>query len=250
MTDYNFDNLYDPNNNSRQNHTRTLEEIIQFALQKRLLEVHTCIPGQVTDVRDDGYVNAQPLLKRRFTNNSVIEMPIIQKVPVINPRGADFSIKLPVAAGDKGLILFAERSIDSWVVSGGMTDPQDIRTHDYSDAIFLPGLYGTNDVLPGAAEDMILTNGDARLFLQKAGKFLLDGADEELLDLIAQTAQAVSDSAAATKQLADACAGLAGAVLGGAPFVAPINAAGVSAVSAQGDADTIKGKVEDLTGAE
>jgi hypothetical protein len=247
---YQYDDPYNGAEDSFETDTPTLDIAIDLAIKKRLLELHTCLPAEITKVRSNAFIDAQPLLNRRFTDNTVIAMPVIQEVPVVHPRGDDYWLKLPIAVGDKGMLVFSERSLARWKQQGSRTDPQDTRTHDYSDAIFIPGLYSKANIVEGNADDMVFHNGDAEIFLQKAGKFLVNGETEELLDLISQTVQAISDTAAATKALADACAGLAGAVLGGSGFVAPINAAGTSANTAKGDADTIKTKVDDMTGSE
>ena len=55
------------------------------------------------------------------------------------PGAGGYRITFPVAEGDTGLLLFAESSLDKWLVSGGTVDPEDDRRHDLTDAVFLPG---------------------------------------------------------------------------------------------------------------
>ena len=67
-------------------------------------------------------------------------LPVIPSVPVCFPGSGGWRVTFPVAKGDTGLIIFCARSIDRWLSEGGSVDPQDDRTHDLSDAVFIPGL--------------------------------------------------------------------------------------------------------------
>ena len=67
-------------------------------------------------------------------------LPVIPSVPVCFPGSGGWRVTFPVAKGDTGLLVFCARSIDRWLSEGGSVDPQDDRTHDLSDAVFVPGL--------------------------------------------------------------------------------------------------------------
>ncbi len=215
---------------------------MRLAIEGILYNLHTALPCRVTVVHNNSYVNVQPLIQRRYTTGTLVALPEIQMVPVSHPRGQDYWIKLPIAVGDLGTIIFCERSIDSWKVKGYLTDPKDARRHDLSDAIFFPGVYPMSENLPGDADDMILHNGDAELYLQKEGKFLVQGPEEELLDLVSQLADTVQALAGAVVTL---CVAVATGV--GVDGTGVSNASS-AASSAGSDAGTIEGKVDDLTG--
>jgi len=196
-----FDQPYSEDSSSFQNETPQPDQVMVNAIQALLYDLHTAMPGQVTKVRGNSVIDVQPLLKRRYRDGSLVVLPIIQNIPVMHQRGAGYSIKLPIAVGDTGLIVFTERSIDAWSVSGGIVDPADPRKHDLSDAIFLPGLYPNNNQVAGGATDMVLTNGSntitisksgdmvlqngsAIITLEAAGKFKIANAGQELLALL------------------------------------------------------------------
>ena len=67
-------------------------------------------------------------------------LPVIPSVPVCFPGSGGWRVTFPIAKGDTGLLVFCSRSIDRWLSEGGSVDPQDDRTHDLSDAVFIPGL--------------------------------------------------------------------------------------------------------------
>lgn len=189
-----FDNPYDPASEDLENETRSLDIVIADAVDKKLYETHTWLPAVVTNVRGNQLVDIQPQLLRKYKDGKLVKIPVIQNVLVGMPRGKSYWIKLPVAVGDTGIALFCERSIDRWGVSGGFVDPQDSRKHHVSDAIFIPGIYPSNDQVVGAATDMVLHNGAAEIQLQPAGTFKMKNATNELLDLLTQTVQAIIDA--------------------------------------------------------
>lgn len=167
--------------------TKTLDQIIWWAISNYLMEVHTCLPGKIIKVRDNNEVDVQPLLKQLFMTSKAAEsIPAMQNVPVIVPRGTDYWIKLPIAVGDTGLILFSERSLDIWLEQGGEVDPDDVRKFDLSDAMFIPGLYPFDQQLPGDATELTLHNALAEIVMKKSGKFKITNGTNELVDLTEQ----------------------------------------------------------------
>ena len=168
------------------------------AVRAGLLETHTCIPVQVMAVVSPSNVTVQPLLMRRFKASPTVPtsvalpLPIIQNVGVLQPRGATYSIKMPIAVGDLGIALFCERSLDKYMAGAGvLTDPADTRMHHLSDPIFVPGLYPFKLPLSAgsgssATTDLVLTNGLLEMSLQKAGTLLVKNEAVELMDLLNQ----------------------------------------------------------------
>lgn len=178
------DDLFNPASPTLENETKPLSRVIKIAIESALLNLHTWLPAQVTQVNGDGTVSIQPLLKRAYASGVVKALPVIQNVMVNVPRGTDYWIKLPVAVGDTGVALFCERSLDKWGVAGGQIDPGDSRTHDLSDPVFIPGVYPKNAPLAGDATDLVVHNGSAEATLKKAGKFQFKGSSEELLSIL------------------------------------------------------------------
>lgn len=181
-----FDDDFSEDQDSKQNETPQMDKVLFDAINGVLYDLHTAMPAQVVAIRGNSYVDIQPMLKRKYATGRVVNLPVIQNVPICVPRGADYAIKVPIAVGDTGFAIFSERSIDRWSVAGGLVDPKDSRRHDLSDAVFYPGLYPMDDQVEGAADDMVLQNGDAQLTIQKSGKFKLANEDQELLNILVQ----------------------------------------------------------------
>lgn len=67
------------------------------------------------------------------------EIPRLENVPVYFPRAGGWSLLFPITPGDECLVVFCDRCIDGWWQSGGVQNQAESRSHDYSDAIALPG---------------------------------------------------------------------------------------------------------------
>lgn len=187
MVDYQTsDDYFDPASQDTDSQTKSLAEVMRVAIDQALRDVHVWMPAQVTAVRDNSTVDVQPCLNELFRSQGSKPFPVLQNVRVEHPRGADFWVKLPIAVGDYGRVCFADKSLDSWLVSGGVVDPADPRIHDLADAAFVPGFYPNGSTLPGAAADMVLHNGKAEVYLQKAGTFKVTNGSQELINLINQ----------------------------------------------------------------
>ena len=116
--------------------------VLQTQLRRSLW---TALPGRVQSF--DGSkqsADIEPLIHDTWEaedgTNQTGPLPVIPSVPVCFPGSGAFRVTFPVAKGDTGLLIFCSRSIDRWLSEGGSVDPQDDRTHDLSDAIFIPGL--------------------------------------------------------------------------------------------------------------
>lgn len=176
-----YDDPYDPDTPSFQNETRPLDIVIKEAIDAVLLDLHTWLPARVVKVNGDRSVDVQPLLKRRYRDGTLVDLPILQNCMVSVPRGTTWSIDLPIAIGDSGLALFCERSLDNFSTSGGEpVDPADPRHHDLSDAIFVPGLYPLTNPLSGDGSELKITNGLAAIDLKVTGEATFGNGIAEL----------------------------------------------------------------------
>lgn len=180
--------------------TPTLIQTLQAVIDANLCELHTAMPCEI--VSYDYAKNlavVKPSLKRKYKNeDEAVELPTISNVPVSFQRMGPAHLRLPIKPGQTGQLIFNERSIDSWLVSGGKIDPLDPRKHSLSDAVFYPGLAPNNKKMSSsAAQDSIeLKLNNAYLEILNNNKFKLTNGTEELLDLVSQLSQVVIDMAA------------------------------------------------------
>lgn len=198
-----FDDLYNAGSETFEPEVPTFSRVLADAIDARLLELHTGLPCTVVKVRSNSYVDIQISLQRKYRTGALVNLPIIQNVPISHPRGADYWIKLPIAVGDSGYAMFSERSLDVWMVSGGLVDPNDPRLHDLTDAVFLPGLYPMSNVVEGEAADLVVHNGSAQMVVLKSGKFRIQNTSNELVDQTEKLATQAKALSVQTSLMAD-----------------------------------------------
>jgi len=128
----------------------TLEELLRTAIEYYLEEVHTSMPGRITEFDPvEQRAEVQPMVNRLIETEEGDELeepfPPITDVPIIFPRTKNFVVTFPIEVGDLVLLLFTERSIDKWLSSDAKTpvptNPDDFFRHDLSQAVAIPGLY-------------------------------------------------------------------------------------------------------------
>lgn len=170
--------------------TKELEEFIKDAIRKGMLEAHTCLPAKIKTY-DESTQKAEiiPLLKIKYKHkDKPTDLAVIPNVPVQWPSanaGAAF-IHLPLKAGDLGVVIFSERSMDTWLAGeGDSVSPEDPRHHHLSDAIFIPGVLPYKKALTiSNANNMILQNNNMTIEIDPSGKIKIEGAAQELLTVI------------------------------------------------------------------
>jgi hypothetical protein len=172
-----------------------LLQILKNAIENRLIEVHTGLPGKVTSVNTAANtVDVQPVLQRKYADDTVRNMPVIANVPLAFPRTASAHLILPVKKDDYVWLWFSERSLDNWLEKGGIVDPQDPRKFNLSDAVAYPGCYPkplANDRFDG--ENLRIENDTASIELQPSGKMKIGAVGgEQLLQILFEALTALS----------------------------------------------------------
>jgi hypothetical protein len=156
-----------------------------------LRRVNTVLPGQIDSYDPaSGKASVRPLLREKYADGDVLELPVIDNVPLVFPRTGEASISLPVARGDGVLLLFCQRSMDTWLSSGGVANPDDIRMHSLSDAIAIPGLVPFS-VGGSGTTDLVIQRGSAQFKIDGSDKIAFGTSSAELLDLLDQVIDAI-----------------------------------------------------------
>lgn len=147
-----------------QSRTPTQVEVLE-RLKAYISEgISVCLPATVVIYNPAlQVVEVQPLLNKAVIGQDGTEtqeiVPTIPNVPVAFPRGGGYFLTLPLQPGDNVLLVFADRSIDTFMTSNGSTplDQVDLRQHDLSDAIAIPGFFpSTKTINAVTLPDMVL----------------------------------------------------------------------------------------------
>ena len=150
----------------------TLPELLNQAIDSRLADVNVCLPGIIESYnRENQTAKVQPALKRKYIDGRVVDLPIINNVPIVFPRSASHHIHFDLKKGDYVSLIFSQRSLDSWKESGGVDSPNDPRRYNLSDAYGIPGGFPKSEGFSprGGAFSFELTNEKNFLSLEKSG---------------------------------------------------------------------------------
>ena len=170
--------------------TPTMAEVISKAIKAQLLDVHVALPAKIESYNPaEQKANITPLLRKKYLkDNAEVTLPVINNVPVQWPSassGASF-LHLPLKAGDVGMAIFCERSLDLWKSGDNSTvTPNDPRHHNITDAIFIPGVNAFKAALQNIpADNAVLQNGSMRIEMDPSGKISISGEAKEFLTIV------------------------------------------------------------------
>lgn len=172
----------------------TPADILRQAINSQIENIHTAIPASIVNYDfEEQKATVQPLIRNRFRDGRVEDMPEIVAVPVIFPRTANFSLHYPLNRGDYVLLLFMEKSIDQWLETGGQSTPLDSRKFDLSDAVAIPGLYPFSLLSPAEDNENVQVNfGLSKIKISPTGQYCVHGASEELMSILDELFTAIS----------------------------------------------------------
>ena len=153
---------------STETRTPSLAKVLNDLRSGIFGDLRVCMPARVE--RYDSslqVIDAQPLIKETYAQTDGAEvsvaLPLCQNVPVQFPGGGGMRITFPVAVGDTVLLVFGDRSRDSWQVQGGLSDPLDARRHHLSDAYALLGFHANSSPYQDADPSVITLGSNTGL---------------------------------------------------------------------------------------
>lgn len=209
--------------------TPSLTEVIESVLERRLLDLHTSIPGIIQSYDPNNKtVDVRPAIKRKFIEDgSEQELNLITDVPVAFLQTNSFIFSVPLQKGDEVLLIFSERSMDKWLRDGKIVNPEDPRKFDLSDAIAVPILKPIGTGKKADSSNALIEHGAASLKMSQKG-FSFSNDSSELL---------ASLSSLLSKLIADWTI-INGVVFGSPPLPPGIDTGGYSSI--KGDIDSLK----------
>lgn len=175
--------------------TPSMAEVLKQAMESRLADVHTALPGTITKYdAAKQQCDVQPNIQRKYVTGELVNIPVIPNVPVVFPRSQKAFVSFPLVAGDQVLLIFSERSLDRWLVSGGQVDPADPRKHHLTDAVAIPGLYPFSKPVTASTDALRLGNDKSQIDLKPDGKMSMKNltSGDELVSLVHQMADLLS----------------------------------------------------------
>lgn len=162
-----------------------LERVIQAGIDAALKELHTSLPGEVVSFDPAEQTADIQIAIKRKQSGELVNIPVLRDVPVRFQRVSGYTITLPVKPGDNVLVIFSERSIDTWLASGGIQDPADKRKHSFSDAFAFPMMYAQPDKISDFDPDNLQIkslNGKAKITVKLSGEIQIDTTGETIIN--------------------------------------------------------------------
>ena len=141
-----------------------LEDVIESATREALARSYVARPARVLsyDVEDQT-VSVMPVFgDLKGTDTGVEHFPAarIDKVKVCFPRAGDHFLSFPIQANDYVLLVCSDRALDAWQKKGGVNiSLMDLRNHQITDAIAIPGVYPDPENLTEADLDTDIVLG-------------------------------------------------------------------------------------------
>ena len=102
---------------------------------------------------EEPYVSARPIYQRRYLEIDGEEFKessaVVEDVPLAYMSTQKYADWTPVKKGDTGLLVFTDQAFDAWWDTGETDiEPDNTRTRNRSDAIFMPLAWAKNKYLP------------------------------------------------------------------------------------------------------
>ncbi|QGP52530.1 Mu-like prophage protein gp45 (plasmid) [Piscirickettsia salmonis] len=166
--------------------TNTLEQVLHAALESRLCDVHTSIPGRIASYdATTQKANIQPVIKKKLRDGRAFSMPVITDIPVMFPSAGGGLLSFPAKQGDTGLLFFCERSIDQWMTGNNdEAEPLWNHKHNYTDAVFIPGLYPYSKTLEADPVNTELKFSDNQIILKPDGSIVINAPKQITINTI------------------------------------------------------------------
>ena len=83
-------------------------------------------------------------------------------VPVLWPSTSEYAVIMPLARGDRGMLVFSERGMTEFKATGQLASPDVARFFDASDAVFLPSDFGHPVSTPASSTGACIQTHDGR----------------------------------------------------------------------------------------
>lgn len=148
-------------------------EPIRNALAQFGSNLRVAIPGIIQSFdADTQTVSVQPAISEIFRIDAVptvVNLPLLEDVPIIIPRAGGFSVTLPIQPGDECLLIFADMCIDAWFQSGGVQGQPAKFRHAIGDGFAIVGPWNQTRVIENySADSMQLRSDDGSVVVDVA----------------------------------------------------------------------------------
>lgn len=136
------------------------EEAYRTAFEGLIAGTWSALPVEIQSVNWEAQtciVQVTLIFQQKNEDGSItptIMKPLVD-CPLWIARGGQYCVTMPVAAGDEGLALFADRCIDGWWQNGGIQAQAELRLHSLSDGFVIVGFTSQPNVIPNVNSGVV-----------------------------------------------------------------------------------------------
>jgi hypothetical protein len=180
-----------------------LTGVFREVFRKLIQDTDDMLPASVISYdRTTGRAKVQPLIAIIKTDNSQIIRAPIASIPVLHLGGGGFVLDFPLNPGDLGWIKANDRDISIFLQQYDQSRPNTYRSHDFSDAVFIPDVMKGYTINEEDAGNVVLQTLDGtqrvsiwpdRIKITSNNEVIIDAPDANFTGRI--TAQGVIHSA-------------------------------------------------------
>lgn len=133
----------------------TLARVLKLAARADELGFNVCGPARVqlwdsVNRRVDVVPQILTVVRGNTPATADVETPlgpmVLSRLPYLQLGGSLARVSVPIAVGDPGIVIYADRSLERYKLAGVPDAPQDGRAHSKADGIFLHGVPTDLDV--------------------------------------------------------------------------------------------------------
>jgi len=110
--------------------------VLDRAIEDRITDIRTAIPAKITKINHKKNVVDVDILIDEWIGSKTEKIDTLKEVPILQLGNKKIFITIPIKEGDEGLLIFNDRSIDEH--ENGFEKTRDNRSHNVSDAVFIP----------------------------------------------------------------------------------------------------------------
>lgn len=205
---------------------RSKTAAVGAATQAERRDSHTRLPGQIVSFDAATQTASVRIMHMPIVNGEAVSPPILESVPVSQPRGGGFAMTAPIQPGDYVDLTFDDVDTSGFYEGGGQSAPGTQRLNSLSDATATLGRQPSGGALSGydVANLFVGTeDGSNGLRISRAGLVALDGNGEELFTILSE---------------------LLGVLAGDVSVVATGSSSGSWPLQGQGDYSSLKARID------
>lgn len=159
----------------RERYSNPLVEV-RAAIENHEAEVWTAMPAILQSFNATAMtctalvaIKAKVLTSPKAQTFTDVQISTLVDLPVQFPSGGGFTLTFPLSKGDEGVVVFASRCIDAWWQNGGVQPQAEMRMHDISDGMFIPGFRSQPRVITGVSTNSAqLRSDDGQVYVELA----------------------------------------------------------------------------------